>query len=303
MRSARFIAFSIVISITLYSCFRPNDFDEVPLISFQNLQFVEGPGNIPDSLILTIDFQDGDGNLGIPESVGTPPYHQYDFVIDANNRFVTLGGQGFQPPFDRTFLDSGPNGLILRVPDETFSEVDNRPPDFDCQFYVVDSIQAFWNAPFPPYTLDIFEFECQNAVQPCVVRDTLLDGNGVGFFQTRLDTFLIAKNDRSQNIFVDFFRKRNGEYELIDWTRIFSEDGCGTDFDGRFPIFDDDRARGGKSLEGTIRYSMQSEGFRLVLRNDTFKIQVKISDFGTVESNNVSNTVESPDLTLQQIGG
>ncbi len=308
MRFARFIACSILIllSMTLNSCFRPNDFDEVPRITFQSLIFKEVAGNIPDSLILTIDFQDGDGDLGLIESFNLPPVHEYDFIIDANNQFVTLNGEGFEPPFDRVFLgsrrgsDGNPQLLLFDEDfDEFFSDFDNRPLDFDCQFYVVDSIEAFWGAPFPPYRLDIFDFDCLNSNEqnPCVVRDTLLDANGRVLFQTKLDTFFIAKNEKNRNIFVDFFRKQSGGYEFIDWTRVFSEIGCGTDFNARFPIFAPDRV--GKSLEGTIRYGMQSEGFRLVLRNDTFKIQVRIID----ESFNSSNTVESPDLTLQQIGG
>ncbi len=310
MRSAKLIALSILLSITLFSCFRPDDFDDVPRIVFDDLRFVEVAGNIPDSLILTIDFQDGDGNIGLLESE-TLPFnssrdgdllfaHAFDFIIDANNRFVTLNGEGFEPPFDRTFLDSGPNGLILRTdPNSDFSEFDNRPAEFDCQFYVVDSIEAFWGVPFPPYRLDIFEFECANFNDPCVIRDSLLDSSGNSFFQTKLDTFYIAKNESNKNIFVDFFRRRNGEYEFIDWTRAFSENGCGRDFNARFPIFDRDINKNGKALEGTIRYGMQSEGFRLLLRNDTFKVQVRIID----RELNVSNTVESPDLTLQQIGG
>lgn len=309
--SVRFIALSILLSITLFSCFRPDDFDEVPRIAFEKLEFREVAGNIPDSLILTIDFQDGDGNLGLLESFDLPPVHSFDFIVDANNRFVTLSGEGFEPPFDRVFPGPDPNGspqllLFDRDPNADYSDFDNRPPKFDCQFYVVDSIEAFWGVPFPPYDLSRSEnrlgligFDCSSNAPPCVVRDTLLDQNGSTFFQTKLDTFYIAKNEQNRNIFVDFFRKRSGEYEFIDWTRAFSENGCGPDFNARFPVFDEKILQNENPIEGTIRYSMQSEGFRLLLRNDTFKIQVRILD----GSFNSSNTVESPDLTLQQIGG
>ena len=309
LRSAKLVAYCILLSVLFYSCFRPDDFDDVPRISFVSLEFKPVAGNIPDSLILTIDFQDGDGDLGLREDFNLPPLQDFDFIIDANNRFVTISGEDFEPPFDRVFLGPDPSGsqqllLFEFDPSSDFSDVDNRPPEFDCQNYVVDSIESLWGVPFPPYDLTLPEnrlnligFDCTTNNPPCAVKDTLVDANGFTFLQTRLDTFFIAKNERSRNIEVDFFRKRGDNYEFIDLTRVFSDIGCGTDFNARFPVLAENRI--GKSLEGTLRYSMQSEGFPLILRNDTFKIQVRIRD----GSFNESNTVESPDLTLAQIRG
>ncbi len=313
MKFARFIAFSILLSLTLFSCFRPDDFDDVPRISFQQLTFMPGPGgpNDADSLILTFDFQDGDGDLGLEAYEVIPPYHTFSFVMDSEGEIVTLKGE-FEPPFFEIIIGSTSNGLIPLFRDgPAFSETDNRPSSFDCQFYLSDSLintnsippfdnvlpdsLFLTNAPFPPYPLDIVRDFCTD--ESCAVQDTIELANGLQKFEVRMDTFFIAKNQENKNITVDFFRKKNDTYEFIDWTRVFSEDGCGLDFNARFPEFAN--RFNDKPLQGTIRYTMASTGFKFVLRNDTFKIAVKIRDL----SLNTSNTVESPDLTLEQIGG
>lgn len=256
--------------------------------------FKEGPGNITDSLILSIDFQDGDGDIGLSAVDAFPPYHDFDFVIDEDRFYVTFSGE-FKTPFKRIEPVPAGNGNF-QLTTTSYSNTDGRPSNFDCQFYVIDSFSLGTGLP-------IFPFE--NLPDELVYRDTLRDddgniirdSNGSPRLFTPVDTFFVAKNENNKNIIVDFFRKRAGEYEFIDWTRVFDPNGCGLDFNARFPEFAPDRD--GKSLEGTIRYGMASEGFRLVLRTDTFKIQVRIKD----RNFNTSNMVESPDLTLQSIGG
>ena len=47
---------------------------------------------------------------------------------------------------------------------------------------------------------------------------------------SKLDTFYIQKNENNKNIFIEFYKKENNEFKLIDWKRIFDEQGCRIDF-------------------------------------------------------------------------
>ncbi|MDA0194346.1 MAG: hypothetical protein O2951_04750 [Bacteroidetes bacterium] len=269
-----------------------------PRISYNNLIFKETPANNePDSLILFFDFQDGDGDIGLFEDESNPPFHDFDFIIDNNNFLVTFSGN-FETPFKRlvpTLIPGPQNSELIRLNSEFFSDDDNRPPNWDCQEYVIDSMRE---DRFP-----VLPYEDQDFIN--ILRDTIRDENGDIEFDSQgdpklftvLDTFYVVKNQHNKNIDVNFYRKTNGIYEFIDWARIFDENGCGLNFNARFPIFAPERI--GKSTEGTIKYAMLSNGFRLVLRNDTFQIRTTIRD----RALNTSNTTESPDLTLQQIGG
>lgn len=111
----------------------------------------------------------------------------------------------------------------------------------------------------------------------------------------RIDTFQIRLNQNHNNIFVNFFRKVGGNYVEYDW-RSIDQFLCAPNFDSRFPIIRENVSRE-LPIEGELTYAMTSRAFRSVMRNDTFKITVSIQD----RALNRSNTVESPDFTLEMV--
>lgn len=260
----------LILSQALLSCSEPDPFPIEPNISFNRMEYIElvENGN-PDSLILYLNFEDGDGDLGIEGDELFPPFHDFDIVIDNNDRIVTFGQEDVDLPL-YLFIPNPVNpGKVF------FSDTDNRP-DFDCGNYDTLYINAEKDTYIPPGVsfsdIDLDEFQ--------------------------KDTVYISRNPYKSNIIVKFFRKRaNGEYEEIDWRYLTSQYGCGISFDGRFPILDLESAADGSSLEGTIRYAMVSTGFRTVLRKDTFNIQFQIIDRGL----HGSNVAETGDITLDQI--
>lgn len=250
------ISLGIVVFGLVWACQPPPELPIIPRISYNRMEFYPQGGNASDSLILYINFEDGDGDIGLRSTDDQYPYQPYNFIIDADRKLVTYGGKNFKLPFYSIPLDR--NGRPAR--NETFfSDTDTRGP-FNCQQY------------------EIIEL-CNN--NDCST--------------TRVDTVFIEKNINNKNIYVDFYRKVNGQYRFLDWTNAFRTDGCGVDFHARFPIFDNDNL--GKSLTGTLRYAMLSEGFGIILKKDTFKVQVYIKDRALHDS----NVVESPDLTLDNI--
>ena len=112
----------------------------------------------------------------------------------------------------------------------------------------------------------------------------------------KLDTFYIQKNENNKNIFIEFYKKENNEFVLIDWKRIFDEEyGCGIDFNSRFPPLN--ISNSSQLLSGKLRYGMVSYGFEMILKNDIFKLKIHIKD----RELNTSNIIETPEVTLEDI--
>ncbi|MEQ9288180.1 MAG: hypothetical protein RIG77_14785 [Cyclobacteriaceae bacterium] len=254
----------LVTAACIYSCRAPEDFPIVPNIGFDQVIFKDLTDQ-PDSLILFIDFEDGDGDLGLNRDENDYPYQDFDFVVDEDGRIVTLSATDTRPPYYQFAFESGQN------PDK-ISDTDNRPV-FSCDNYDF-----------------LFINEDRNVFIPKGTKTTDID-----LSQFHLDTLFVVKNENRNNIFVDFFRKRGSNYEFIDWKRAFDENGCGIDFNARFPIFDVQSLN--SSLEGTIKYSMTSSGFNVLIRTDTFKLRVKIKDRRLHDS----NVIETGDLTLESL--
>ena len=107
---------------------------------------------------------------------------------------------------------------------------------------------------------------------------------------------LFISNINNKNIYIEFYKKQNDNFELIDWTRVFDEEfGCGIDFNSRFPPLNIGNTN--QVLQGKLRYGMVSYGFENVIRNDVFKLKIYIMD----RALNLSNVIETPEVTLQEI--
>ena len=236
-----------LIVFILISCEKDEGISKIPSISYEKIEFKKSINNLnQDSLILTINFVDGDGNLGLSNDENNYPYHPYNAIIDQDFNWVTLGSTSVNPPL----YVYEPNGTYY-----PFSTDDNRP-DYNCENYIIDTISS----------------------------------------SSELDTFFIQKNDFNKNIFVEFLKKENNNFIVIDWKRIFDEEfGCGIDFNSRFPPLN--ISNSSQLLSGKLRYGMVSYGFDMILKNDIFKLRVHIID----RELNESNIIETPEVTLEEI--
>lgn len=239
--------FFLITSLILYSCIEDNNVSTVPSISYENLIFKKSINSFnQDSLILTINFVDGDGNLGLSNNENNYPYHPYNAIIDRDFNWVTIGSTDVNPPL----YVYEPNGVYY-----LYNNEDNRPT-FNCDNYIIDTVNS----------------------------------------TTQLDTFYIQKNENNKNIFIEFYKKENDEFKLIDWKRIFDEEyGCGIDFNSRFPPLNISNSN--QLLSGKLRYGMVSYGFDIILKNDIFKLKIYIKD----RELNTSNIIETPEVTLEEI--
>lgn len=85
----------------LQSCFEPPEFPVVPRIEFDNIIFRDAPNPADaDSLILTIRFTDGDGDLGINANENQPPFNERTYLRFPNGRFLNYADKRTNPNYD-----------------------------------------------------------------------------------------------------------------------------------------------------------------------------------------------------------
>lgn len=241
-------------SISLTGCYEAPYLPDEPTISFNRIEFVEVDG-AADSLILTFNFEDGDGDVGLSVDEVYPPYHSFNYVVqevDSEYYLIEYGQLSFNEPL---ILATSYGGEVVFSGNYDF---DQSLPEFGCADYLV--------------TTDL-------NMDP-------LDADQV-------DTFLIKKNIFNKNIYVNFYKKIRGEYQLIN--DDFSQGGCVEFFNSRIPVFDQENI--GKTLKGDISFAMLSQGFQQTFRNDSIKMKFYIYD----RNLNKSNIAETPDFVLVNI--
>lgn len=242
-------------------CFDPPEFPLEPKISYKSIEYSSQEG--PDSLILTFNFEDGDGDIGLSSDETFPPYHNRNFIIDSSNppRFVTFDGTDYTLPFRSVNLFDTTRTF--------FSDQDNRP-DYNCLNYEYFDSLALSYIYLDPTTAN---------------RDSII------FLS---DTLYVVANEFNKNIYVDMYRKSLGEYTNIN-LEFSRNQQCPETFNARFPIFDNRNI--GRALSGSITYAMISSGFETVFRNDSIMIEFYIYD----RDLNRSNIARTPDFILSDI--
>ncbi len=249
----RFQSYLVLSLILLTSCFDPPEFENEPFIEFADIRFIE-VDQASDSLILSFNFQDGDGDIGLEQGEVFPPYHEFNFVIDSLNRQRVISRDTAATAV--RFSDENLTLPLYTIDPfdniELFSEFDNRP-SYNC--------------------IDYFELIVDDVVQ---------------------DTFYRVPNEFANNIIIDFFRKTNGQYVLIN-DEIGVDPNCPQTFNARIPIFDAENI--GRALSGTINYALLSQGFELFFLSDTIRLEFYIFD----RALNRSNRISTPDFVLADI--
>ena len=235
-------------------CYDAPYMPDEPIISFNRIEFVEVDG-AADSLILTFNFEDGDGDIGLDIDEVYPPYHTFNYVVQelgSEYFLIEYGQSSFNEPL---ILATSYGGEVVLSGNYDF---DQTLPEFGCADYLVTT-----------------------------------DLNTDPIDTDQMDTFLIKKNIFNKNIYVNFYKKIRGEYQLIN--DDFSQGGCVEFFNSRIPVFDKENI--GKTLKGDISFSMLSQGFQQTFRNDSIMMSFYIYD----RNLNKSNIEETPDFVLVNI--
>jgi len=273
------------LAVGISACFDAPVFDIIPEISFKKIQFKEVPGPATnDSLILYLNFRDGDGDLGYYKDDLDEPYNASFYFLatgtdadgDLKNDTVRVATQQVYDTNDRPYI-------LLKSDDLNGKLVTNRTrletgysylPVYDpnsCLYYADDELLV------PEESVD----NTYNIV------DTLTGPGGI-YYLVRSEPLFYKANINHNNIDVTFWVFEGGTWVKFDWLKEY----CFR-FDARFPVLSDKSG----PLEGTIRYAMPSTGFLPEFSIKTLKLSVKIRDRALHES----EEIETPQFTLDGI--
>lgn len=132
MKLQRYIIL-MTLALGIIACNRPPELPIEPEISFSCLNFREVPDKptetTQDSLIIEINFQDGDGDLGLGETETHYPYNNVFYFIDEDEELVTLSyrtevpGYDTLPPFEFPYTCTN---WVINPEIDAFSIVKNQ---------------------------------------------------------------------------------------------------------------------------------------------------------------------------------
>ncbi|MBX2946025.1 MAG: hypothetical protein KF725_09335 [Cyclobacteriaceae bacterium] len=285
MKAIKGLVLFCFLAVTVSSCFDPPEFGIAPKISFNKIEFKVTPDpSDADSLILYIDFRDGNGDMGLSTDFRDDPYHERNFYFEdeANNKIKAVGTviQAVnRPPLPSTIpmIITPPTGKLVTHRTRNKPGFGSLPPfsaaNLECRDYTTSYLLIA-----PP---------AANAIDASYnITDTLRDNVGNRYYVVK-DTVYFKRNPNYYNISVRFFQSSGGPFTEFSW-----EDQLCTTLNGRFPVLSDKSG----PLEGTLRYAMTSTGFTPLFSIRTLKLDIIVKDRALNK-----DSIRTPEFTLQQI--
>lgn len=254
--------------LMLSSCFDDPEFPDEPRITFESLRYVSQAtsGAIVDSLILTIAFEDGDGDLGLDNDENDAPYNPRHYF---SNKTGTFLNRQTESPED-----------VLVLSNREQAPFDSLPifnPDSACLFWVIR-----------PGDLLVVDGSGETAPLDDTVYYQLNERHNNIYVRFFTD----GANDQPEDGEID------EATEEVNF-RTINLPQCDPGYDGRFPILSDDLNES-SALEGTIQYSMVQAGpfsDESFFGNRLTKLRIYILD----RAGNRSNIVETEPFRLSDI--
>ena len=276
--------FLFAVSAVVTSCFDPPDFSDTPEIDFVDLAFIEGNTNNPtDSLIVTISFRDGDGDLGLAGDQIDEPFNDVFYGLASNGEVIEASKETIftdLPQFVKVPQGvTGKLATIRTLQDPAYA--DDLPPYVDpaasCTDYKLQEVYI--------------QEEDKGIIDASYAEiDTMKSSNGFPPIYIVQDMFYFKENPNHRNIEVEFWvNDGTGKYTLFDWEKEY----CEAAFNQRFPVLTEKTG----PLEGNLTYALTSVGIKATFSIKTLKLKIRIRD----RALNVSNDVETEPFTLDKI--
>lgn len=276
--------FLFAVSTVVTACFDPPEFSSVPQIDFLDVYFREGTTNNPtDSLVVSISFRDGDGDLGLAGDQIDEPYNDIFYGLASNGQVIKLGKKTEYSDLPQ-FVDVPPGVTGKLVTVRTLTDpayADELPPFVDaassCTDYKLQTV----------YVMDEDKAVIDNTFAEI---DTMTSTNGFPPIYIVKDVFYFQNNPNHRNIEVEFWvNDGTGKFTLFDWEKEY----CEAAFNQRFPVLTEKPG----PLEGNLQYALTSVGIKATFGARTLRLKIRIRD----RALNLSNDVQTEEFTLDKI--
>jgi len=149
----------LFIGSVFYSCVSDPEFSSTPAISLADFSFFEGTSSVPDTLSVTITFEDNEGDLGLGTDEQAPPYNLQNYFNNKTGQRVTgsilledlmtLSDRQlidslppYEDPFTCTRWTTTPNLFIndtTRLQDTVYFQFNQRHYNFFVEFNVLEN--------------------------------------------------------------------------------------------------------------------------------------------------------------------
>ena len=241
------------------SCFEPPQFSEIPRIEFENVRTRITPDSqVADSLIVTVNFRDGDGDLGRDgQSENDPPFNQkWYYLLNP----IASCEETVTPPCKKvSFIDNGNLTNYVKY------SMRRTNPNYD-------TLPAYAK----PYSCDNYQILKTESGQV-------------------IDTIYFQYNPREFTYFCDLYTIEGGVPKKFDWYIGGSCPLPGGGLYGRFDILaKDGDPNTGLPLEGSITFRIASTSIAGVLQNKVLQLRIRIVD----RAGHYSNEVTSNNFTF-----
>lgn len=300
MKISKSLVWFVLLAGSISSCFREPEFSSIPSVSNLRLEFYEVEDDI-DSLVLTFDFKDGDGNLGLgPTGANLPIPDDESAPFHSNTYYLEDGSGDLIPVVTRKLFDNPPYNEInvIEIPPGASgllvtNRTRNKPNYGYLEPYLPNTniCQPYRNGRFMVLEDDNIldtDVEIIEVVELTDKRIPEGEENRRRRFVVIEDILYTQPNLLHNNFIVQIFQRKTSEFEEFDWYENF----C-VNLGGRIPRL----KPSGNPLEGTLRYVIPSDNFVSEFGSIPLQIKIRLVD----RSLNESNTLRSPEFTLDRI--
>jgi hypothetical protein len=260
MKAFRLLLVVVFCGALVSSCFDPPEYPDSPEISFESVRYVKGDGATADSIVLVLNFKDGDGDIGVSAEEIAPPF---------NDRWYYTR-QPLQHDGSLTDDCTGYDNSCWYI-NPVVTEFDKYVDYKDRLTEEYDTLKPFVK-PYSCVNWEVVKYDHDDDPNTALVN---------------LDTLFFTLNPHYNNIFVEFQTKTATGYEVFDEQQFFTYPTCGIRiFHGRIPILSEN-LNDKTPLEGIIRYRIPSVSFQTVFGAKTLRLRVYIEDRALHKSNEV----------------
>lgn len=136
MRFKNYSGFMLLAALGWTSCISPpENYPSVPEIEFSTIEFVQTSSQ--DSLMISVDFKDAEGDLGLSATDVDPPFHPLTFKRDGAGNLITYGNRPPEAPsYNPIDWEVDPLVNNVEVKDTIWVEQNENQYNIFVRFYV-----------------------------------------------------------------------------------------------------------------------------------------------------------------------
>ena len=145
--------------VAIFSCEKPPDLPTAPSITFETVRYAPGPSGF-DSLIVSIGFQDGDGDLGLTGSDNEFPYQPLNFPRNSQGELILFGDP--EAPSEFNVCDFVTNEDVTGddILDTVYVEINQNSFNIEVDFFLKRDgayLEFDWRREFGPFSCITFD--------------------------------------------------------------------------------------------------------------------------------------------------